>query len=214
MSKSPTNYTIEQVRQSEWTEAAELVARSVPNALISKLGNKFGATFYSKLVEQECSCGYVARDEAKNILGVVIGTTNYPQASSIALKSQLAKLAIKANFRLMKWAVVAWAVKGIISRLKSETQNSTARPEAELVAIAVRPEMRGTGLAMALVDEMERFMASQELGGTYSILTEKANKRANRFYEKIGAKLVRTDIHHGREINEWHKEIDIRSQNE
>ena len=64
MNKRMVNYTIDQIRKSEWIEVAKLIAQAVPNALISKLGNKFGAIFYSKLVEQERSCGYVARDES------------------------------------------------------------------------------------------------------------------------------------------------------
>ena len=57
-------YTIGEIRNSEWIEVAKLVAQAIPNALISKLGNRFGATFYSKVVEQEYSCGYVARGKS------------------------------------------------------------------------------------------------------------------------------------------------------
>ena len=78
-----------------------MIAEAIPNTVISKLGSKFGAAFYNKLVEQECSCGYVARNESENILGVIIGTTDYPKTHSVAFKGQLAKLIVIANFRLL-----------------------------------------------------------------------------------------------------------------
>ena len=214
MSKTLANYTIDQIRESEWIEVADLAARSIPNALISKLGNRFGATFYSKVVEQEYCCGYVARDELDNILGVIIGTTDYPNAHSIAFKGQLAKLIITANFRLLRWSVIRWAIKGVLTKVRGKKQDRANRPVAELVTIGVCPEARGAGLAQKLVEEMEKFMVTKGLSGPYTILTEKANTRANKFYEKIGAAFVKTNLHHGREINEWHKKITVAKQDE
>jgi len=207
MSKPFVNYTIAQIRESEWTEVADLVAGAVPNALISRLGNRFGATFYRKIVGQECSCGYVARDESDNILGVIIGTTDHPKARSIAFKRQLAKLLIAANIRLLSWPVISWLVKGMITKIRGKKQEHTDTPVAELIVITIHPKARGTGLAKELVKKMEKFMIAKGLRGPYTILTEKANTRANRFYEKIGATFVRTNLHHERNINEWHKEI-------
>ena len=98
-------------------------------------------------------------------------------------------------------------IKGALAKAKCEKQNHTDRPVAKLVAIAVCSKARGTGLSQKLVEEMEKFMTSKGLSEPYKILTEKANTRANKFYEKIGAAFVRTNLHHGREINEWYKEI-------
>jgi ribosomal protein S18 acetylase RimI-like enzyme len=142
-----------------------------------------------------------------NILGVIIGTINYTSARSIAFKEQLAKLILAANLRLLRWSVITWVAKGIIAKIGSESNSHIDTPHAELVAIAVCPEARGTGLSQELVEAMEKFMVSKRLSGPYTILTEKANARANRFYEKIGAKFVRTNLYHGREINQWHKKI-------
>ena len=40
------------------------------------------------------------------------------------------------------------------------------------------------------------------------------SKVFNRFYEKIGARFIRTNLHHGREINEWHKKVTAVKQDE
>lgn len=201
-----THITTE-IDDKEWLYIAGLIAEGVPNSIISKVGNRFGAAFYSKLVEQKYSCGYVARDASDNIVGVIIGTTDYPKARSIAFKGQLVELIIGANFRLLSWSVISWVIKEIIAKISSEKDDRINTATAELVAIAVCPEAKGAGLARKLVEEMEKFMISKGLSGPYIIRTEKANTRANKFYEKIGATFVKTNLHHGKDINEWHKEI-------
>lgn len=203
-----------EIDDKEWLYIAGLIAEGVPNSIISKVGNRFGAAFYSKLVEQKYSCGYVARDTSDNIVGVIIGTTDYPKARSIAFKGQLVELIIGANFRLLSWSVISWVIKEIIAKISSEKDDRINTATAELVAIAVCPEARGTGLARKLVEEMEKFMVSKGLSGPYIIRTEKANTRASKFYEKIGATFVKTNLHHGKDINEWHKEIAAAKQDE
>lgn len=200
-------YTIGQPESIEWCSIAELVAKAIPNAVVSKLGVSFGAAFYQKVAEQEYSCAYVARGSSGNIAGVIIGSIDCPKARSIAVKSQLLRLSIAASRRLIRPDVISWLIKSLIARFKDKNKAHESRPSAELIAIAVQPKARGSGLAAALVEKMEKFMVLKELAGPYLILTEKANTRANLFYEKIGAKLIRTNMHHGRAINEWHKEI-------
>jgi ribosomal protein S18 acetylase RimI-like enzyme len=202
-----TEITVE-INDAEWLDIAALLAEAIPNTVISKLGNSFGAVFYSKVAAQDYSCVYAARNESNNIVGVIIGSIDYPKAHSAALKSQRMKLTISANFRLFSWSVISWMIKGILAKIRGTTNKECHdSPAARLVAIAVRPEARGTKLAQELVGRMEKFMVSKGLKGPYAILTEKANERANRFYKKIGAEFVRTSLHHGREINEWNKKI-------
>ena len=98
-------------------------------------------------------------------------------------------------------------IKRVIARAGGVQQDYTIRPDAELVAIMVCPKARGTGVAQKLVEEMEKFMASRGYKGPYAIRTERTNERANSFYEKIGAKFVKTVQYYGIEINEWHRSI-------
>ena len=159
------NYKIGKIHENNWIEAANLAAKAIPNALIAKLGSRFGAKFYSKITEQPYSCAYAARDESDNILGIIIGTT----------KEQLLSLIIAANFRLLRWSVISWIIKGIIEKAKGKEQNHTNKPHAELMVIVVRPEVKGSGLAQKLVQKMEKFMLSKSLSQPYAILTEKAS---------------------------------------
>ena len=67
--------------------------------------------------------------------------------------------------------------------------------------------MRGTGVAVKLIREMENFLGNQNEGYTYYILTEKDNICANKFYSKIGAELITASTGTTREINRWHKTL-------
>jgi len=208
------SYTIEPVKDGDWRQIAELIARGIPNVIIIKLGRNFAAKFYKKVSSQDFSCAYAAYDSLDNITGVIIGSLDHSRAYSAAIKTQLFKLLFAANFRLFSWSIISWLIKGILARLKGESRADKSLAKARLIAIYVKPEARGTGLANSLVERMEEFMLSKNLAAPYCILTEKSNLLANRFYEKIRAELVRTNIHHGREINEWHKLINPKLNNE
>jgi len=207
-------HTAGQVENGEWLDVAQLIAEGVPNAIFTKLGRSFSAAFYKRVSAQDYSFAYVARDNAGTIVGVIIGTLDYLQAYSIALKSQRLKLLLAANFRLLSWSVISWVVKGVLEGFKSKARVPEDQPKARLLVISIRPGARGKGLGISLIKRMEQFMQDKGLTGPYLILTEKSNVAANRFYEKIGAKLIRTNIHHRRKINEWHKVIGLDAKNE
>jgi GNAT superfamily N-acetyltransferase len=190
----------------DWLFCAGLISESIPNSIISKLGRRFGALYYKKFSEQACSCVHVAKDFSGCILGVIIGTTNYSEAHSIAFNNQLIKLLMAANFRLLKFSVISWLIKGLWGKSKIGESNRATGP-AELVVVTVCPQAKGTGIAQLLVEKMEAAFKSKGVKEPYLILTEKANFRANNFYQKIGAVFVKTNIHHGREINQWHKKL-------
>jgi GNAT superfamily N-acetyltransferase len=190
-----------------WTSVAGMIVEAVPNTIIAKLGRTFAAAFYKNISIQGFSCAYIGIDNSGKIASVIIGSLDHSRAYSVAMKTQRLKLAFYANFRLLRWAVISWVVKGIIAKIKSEAQPVKSRPKARLILIVVRPDLRGGGLAAALVEKMEEFMLEGNITGPYFILTEKENKRANRFYEKIGANFIGTNLYRGREINEWRKLI-------
>ncbi len=199
------SYTIGDVRPDEWTEAARLVGEAVPNAILSHLGSGFGARFYRAMAAQPYACAFAAHDDAGRLLGVIVGTQDQGRSYADAVGSQRLRLALAANVRLLAPATMGWILRGLFG--KKGPARTEPRPAAELLVIAVRLEARGTGLAEALVKALESFLRARGHRGPYVIRTEAANERANRFYARIGARLVREDTFHGRRINEWHKDL-------
>lgn len=195
-----------EIKNQQWREAANLIAEAIPNTVISKLGTKFNRIFYESIAENQYSCAYAAHGQSGKLLGIIIGTTDRPHVYSAAIKNNLFRLILATNLRLLRPAVVGYLAKGILGKFGHKNSQSTySRPVAELLVIAVQPQARGSRIAAALLERMEEFMKMAHLEGPYVILTEKTNERANKFYEKIAARFVGTTLHHGREINEWHK---------
>ena len=199
------NYMIAEINEKDWPEVSGLIAQGVPNALISKLGIKAGVLYYKNFVKHANSCCYVAKDESGIVTGMIIGTVGFDDSNTISFKL---RLIIAANIRMFRLSVINWFFKGLLAKIKGSKRQVSDCPAAELLAIAVKSQAKGTGLAQELVMKLEDFMVLKKVGGPYKIRTEKMNLRSNRFYEKIGAEFIKTDLHHGNEINEWHKLIE------
>lgn len=195
-----------QPQDEQWCSIADLISQSIPNAIISHLGRKFGTLYYKELASSKCSCAFVSTDEFGAINGVVIGTTDHSASYSRINTSKMSLLAA-ANIRLLKFSVLRWIGLNLMAKMAKLENKNTLSVRAELIAIAVTPDMRGKGLADVLIQKMEQFIAenSQEL--EYFILTEQDNQRANNYYAKIGSVQVATFLSRGRKINRWHKKV-------
>lgn len=201
-----SGYEIVIPAERDWGDISELISKSISNAIVSHLGKPFGMMFYKALSEHKCSCVYVCKDTFGCIKGIIIGTADHA-ASYSAIKNYKYRLMFSANVRILKWVVIKWIVSNIISKITMPQNIPADTAKAELIAIAVSPDMRGKGVADQLVRKWEGFLMDKSEECEYYILTEKSNERANRFYSKIGAELKTTFVSRGRDINCWHKRL-------
>lgn len=179
----------------------------MPNAIVSKLGNRFVANFYKGVANHSGSCVYIAKDKIGRFAGFIIGSLDRGLSYRIRTKKQFCRLILLASFRLFKPAVLLWLIKSFIEKIKLARQDMVPERKCELLVIAVQPWAKGTGLAQRLVFKMENFMRTSGFVGKYTILTEQDNEEANKFYRKIGAELYTTFLSRGRYINEYRKSI-------
>ena len=200
--------------QGDFRKIAGLIRSSIPNALVSHLGLQFGSAYYATMVARPGSCGFVARDAVGRVIGVSIGSLDSVGLQRDLLRSQIVTLLLAANVRLLRPAVLWWLTQGIRARLDgsksvvSDDATGVERPRAELLAVAVAPEHRRSGLSSNLVECFEDVLRMHASGPKeYCIHTEASNVVANRFYRRIGAELALTSRHHGREINQWRKRL-------
>jgi ribosomal protein S18 acetylase RimI-like enzyme len=203
----PTQYISKsEIDPEQWQESAALILEAIPNAILAKLGVPFNTLFYQSMADHECACAFLAHSPSGKSLGIIIGTLNRSRVYAATMKNNVFRLLLAANVRLVRSAVILWVLKGVWSKFQRAKRDAiSTRPAAEMIVIAVDPDARGTGVAAQLVSRMETWMTSKGLDGPYTILTEKSNGRSNSFYAKIGSHFVGTTLHHGREINEWHK---------
>lgn len=195
-------------------QIAGLIRSSIPNALVSHLGLKFGSVYYSAMVTRSASYGFVANDPEGNVVGVLIGSLNSVGLQRELLRSQIGRLLFAANVHLLKPAVVWWLIKGVWENLTAlritdaGDSRSSDRPLAELLVVAVRPDYRGSGISAELVECFENALrAHASRPRDYCIHTEVSNLAANKFYSRLDAELALITEHHGREINQWRKRL-------
>jgi GNAT superfamily N-acetyltransferase len=202
-----SDYELTVPNSKDWNSISDLIAKSIPNTIVSHLGRKFGAIYYKSIASCECSCVYIYADKSDGIKGVIIGTIDHSTSYS-EIKKNIIKLLAAMNFRIFKPFVIKWIFSNIFSKIAKSKSNHSFLLSAELIAIAVSPDVRGKGVADKLIQKWEDFIIYESQENEYYILTEKDNERANKYYKKIGADYITTFISRGRRINRWHKTID------
>lgn len=195
--RSPENY--------HWVDIAVLIASSVPNALISRLGKQFGALYYKNIAKSEYSYSLAAFDRTDRLAGVILGTLDRDAAKSLNFKLKI-RLLLAANVRLFSPAVFRWFLCGLRTRNATKDQTKDF-PKAELVVVAVHEDFKGHRIGRVLINKLEEFFRKNNLDKPYLILTEESNRVANDVYKKLGAKFIKTYTYHDKHINEWHKPI-------
>ena len=156
-----TKYVIRTAKEHDWREIADMIARSIPNALVSSLGTRFGAAFYSRIASMESSCAYVALDDSDSLAGVIIGTADSRCGFLRVFQGQWFRLVLAANFRLLRCRVIVWLLRGIIAKARGKKEADESDLAAEMMAIAVRQHAQGSGVAQELVATMQEFMISK-----------------------------------------------------
>lgn len=206
--KTPKNqehfeFIIKTPSPENWRKIAALIARSIPNALISKLGLRFGAIYYKNIASHQLSCSYAAFTKDGELAGVIIGTIDHELVQKPKL-SIMIRLLLASNFRILSPSAFRWLLHGW--RTKNETKHHRILfPKAELMILTVDEKYRGNHLANRLIEKLESFYNEKNIKDTYLILTEESNQAANYLYEKIGARFIKTYSYHGKRINAWEK---------
>lgn len=198
-------FIIRQPNAEDWNRISKLIARSIPNALISKLGLRFGAIYYKNISNHQLSCSYAVFTKDDKLAGFIIGTLDHELVRKLNLSTKT-RLILASNFRTVSPSVFRWFVHGW--RTRNEIKNhENLFPRAELMILTVDDNYQGNYLANKLIENLESFFKEKNLTKSYLILTEKSNRPANNFYEKIGAKYVKTYPYHGKKINAWEKSL-------
>lgn len=176
---------------------AECHIRCFPGYFLTNCGPRLVALFYEDFLESPIAMGFVAIDHATGmVVGFVTGNTDGPAYRQWSLWRQRglrAKLLVGRLFCSIRlWGQVLLravrAAGSVLTRLAGKGGAGGLDPrdaKARLLSIGVLPEMRGSGVAAALIEQFEN--ACRARGETRVGLSVFAdNSRAIRFYEKSG----------------------------
>lgn len=186
MSHSPL---IRKAQPSDSASIAVVHGRQIPWGLLSALGGEFVTTFYRALIESPWGFAFVAERDG-HIVGFASGVVNWRRFYLEFLRRnvRLAARALVSGLRRMRW-----------KRLLETTRyaSSGALPPAELVAIALEPEARGSDVAGDLARRVLQEFARRNVRAV-RVTAGGDNVPANRLYEKVGFTLhSRAEIHPG-----------------
>jgi len=180
------------IRRADPSDAPAIAAlhrEQIPWGLLSRLGQEFVTAFYTALVASPLGFGFVAERDGR-VVGFASGVVHWRRFYREFLRGHL-RLAVRA---------VAVGLRGARWRRLLETTRyaaSGALPSAELVAIAVRPEARGGGVAAGLVAAVLREFSARAVAAV-RVTAGAENLAARRLYERAGFALhSEAEIHPG-----------------
>jgi ribosomal protein S18 acetylase RimI-like enzyme len=174
---------------------AEIHRTEIQDGFLTSLGPEALRLLYCEIVvNQNCIVVAGLQEEDARPVGFIVGTLDCAGFYRDFLRRK-GMTALRVFLpRLLSWS----RMKKAFETLRYPTKKRVPTlPNAEILNFAVQPFCRGTGLAQILFLElMRRFKARgvQEV----KIVTGEGQKRAHRFYEKMGAQCVAgTSVHKG-----------------
>ena len=181
--------TVRRALQQDRGAIARLHREQIPWGLLSNLGPEFVDAFYAVLLRSTVGFGFVAEQNSRPV-GFASGVVNWRRLY-VEFLLRRSRIALRGAWMSLRQA----RLKRVLETSRYAADRDL--PAAELVAIAVTPEMRGTGVAVALVDEVLNEFRSRGVRAV-RVTTSAENERAGALYERSGFRmLARREIHPG-----------------
>jgi len=188
---SPT--PVEHAGDSDIPAAAALHAGQITGGFLASLGTPFLTRLYRRAARHDRSFVLVARDDAGEVGGFLVGTEDTGSLYRAFLCHDGIGAAAGAAPRLaLRWRSVLETLR----YGRAATDETGTGAKAELLAMAVRPDLRGRGTGRALVDAF--FGELERRGVTEArVVVGEPHTAARRLYEAAGFRPVATITVHG-----------------
>jgi glycosyltransferase involved in cell wall biosynthesis/ribosomal protein S18 acetylase RimI-like enzyme len=176
---------------------ARLHRRSLPDAFLPRLGDPFLRRLYRAMVADPEAVVLMAGPEG-GVVGFVAGTASVGRF----YRRFVLRHGIPAGMSVLPRLLRRGMLRQVWETAR-HPQGSSSLPEAELVAIAVAPGARSAGLGESLVRPLLRALGERGVGEV-KVVVGADNEGANRFYERLGFRLIgRIQVHGGSASNVW-----------
>ncbi len=165
-------------------QAVRLHRRSLDQSFLTSLGEPFLQALYEGLLRQGSAFLVTARDGSR-LVGFILASTATTRMLPLVMRSPLRFL----------WSVLAAIVRHpeTAARLVETYSYSrkTASVSAELIAIAVQPDLRSQGIGRRLLAALDEAFVSRGVR-TYKVTVHREMTDTNRFYRQNGFHLAGT----------------------
>ena len=191
------------IKSEESFQIARLHIDGIPTGFISSLGERFVTVLYEAIADSPYGFGFVAEENGK-VLGFVAFTTDINQL----YRSIIFQKGIKFTFLLAGKMFSIARIKKIFQTLFYPSRvKSSALPKAELLSIAISPDMRGKGIGRELI--AKGFEECRKRGiDKVKVLVAAENEAANKLYQKCGFERVTQMDSHGVLSNIYVKDLE------
>ena len=182
---------------------ANIHAQEITTGFLRQLGVRFLEVLYTAMITSSNSVCIVAEDEKGQVVGFISGCFHVGKF----YKEFFIKHGLKAFLILLPRLIdphvfrkILETVKYPFSIPKAKSAKDNKLPKAELLSIALKPHIRGTGLSRKLALALFKECAKRGIR-EIKVVVGASNIRANRFYEKVGFKFHSNISVHGSEIS-------------
>jgi ribosomal protein S18 acetylase RimI-like enzyme len=186
---------IRPARPSDAPVLAALHRHSLPNSFLPYLGDRFLRRLYRALASDPQAVTLVA-ENGPFVVGFACAVPSIRAFYRRFYRRHGVPAALVAAPKILR--------PGALRRARQTARYpATARalPDAELLAIAVTADQRGTGLGDILAEGVLKGLAHRGVEQV-KVLVAADNERANRFYERVGFRpATQMELHEGRSSN-------------
>ena len=183
--------------QEDISQIVAIHRKEIGQGFLSSLGDKALQLIFSLAAESKSGVLLAAKDaEQGQACGFVLGTVDTRAFYRDFLFTKSLSAVISLAPKLFSFEKLRKVFETLLYPSKSEIQEM---PKAELMDIAVLRNYQGTGLAQLLFYKFSEVLRESGVE-TFRITTGESLVRAQRFYERLGAKEVASiQIHQGQE---------------
>ena len=172
---------LRKVNIAEYRSLAEIHQTAFKNFFLSSLGLPFLRTYYKACLKDPTSIVICAVDDKGNIKGFASGTT----IASGYHKRLFLKNWASFFFVMLKYLIAnPIAVYRLLMNIEKAPGINIGKNYAELLSIAVIPELKGTGIGKQLLDMFCQEVQLKDIAGITLTTDAKKNDRVVSFYKK------------------------------
>jgi ribosomal protein S18 acetylase RimI-like enzyme len=178
-------------RRSVYRQVANLHATAIDRGFLTELGEPFLTLLY-RAIDEDASAVLITRSEEDRIVGFVSGGSGLGP-----LYRRLLRRGPSVAWSLLPTMLSPRKLRKIAELLwHSREEKADRLPQAELMSIAVSPDLRRSGCAAGLYRELCQHFRRHGVG-EFKIVVGDALGPAQSFYRKMGAEPVSQITVHG-----------------
>lgn len=183
---------------------ARLHVESLPDSLISVVGERYARVFYRHLSSSRDEFLYLERGGANgtDVVGACV-VSLHPET----LNRRLLRTTPLLPMSMM--AITRLPLRSIFAKLlaKSRTPAATQPSGPEIILIFTLPGLRGVGSGTRLLMRAESWLAARGVERVFVKTRDVADNRAIRFYEKAGFRRIASIVKQGKNLALFDKHI-------